>query len=275
MSRCIVLVTSLLLFPGYLLAAEAVYRFDQSLSIEEGCKRAEHRLRREVLKEQCGSSVSGIAARLLSNTNDNYEVFEVEAFAGFSKAATPLKRKVRLLEMEKGTVLECHVRGDLFVRCNDAKRDENFGADFGHAITLDEYEYQDGDELRLKLHASSDMYLNVVQILPYRDEAQRVLPNRYQPQVKLDGGNTYDIPQNHAFVVRLPKGHQEVTEYLIAIASKQPVKAPEKTDIAGFFDWLLAQSSETRREAFVAYHISSAVKNSSKGLTQSLARVQR
>lgn len=251
-------------------ADEAFHYFSQDISVEQGCAQAEKRLQRQALISQCGSRISGIAARLLDINHDSLSVFELEAFKGLVRTQGVFSRTVEFVNPPESNQMLCRVQGEVTVSCGKENRDDEFNPDFPYALSLNNYHYEQGDPVYLDVRASSDLYLNIVQVLPDQNLVSRVIPNAFRENLRLRQGESRQLPSNHQWIAELPKGQENSTEYLIAIASKQPILAPMESTVGDFFNWLMTIPESTRREALLSYRISKSGSNTSRPMSQTL-----
>lgn len=240
--------------------AERIFSAEQSEA--EACRAAEDKAREEAVRQVTGERLS--SEELMRCTEQGEQVECAHNSAIWSMVDGDV-RGVRNRRSETVAVLEgfrkCTVALDADVVVPPGRSDPSF--DVG--IRLNATVFRDGEPMEITLSPSRTMGVAVFQWLPYeRGEAQvtRVLPNPYDAVDRID--KTTTIPteagrQRYAmrvgFPPAVPASRRMVDEYLMVVATRQPVQFRDAYSLDDFRARLLELPRAESRIVRKAYSV--------------------
>jgi len=249
------------------------YIYSDNLPPRDGCQLAEQALKRQAVARQCGSRLTGGAARFKSETVDDLFRLHFETVGGRvtgyeGKVINPAEPMI-----ETGTtLLRCTVEAKVTVQCDQGSRDPAFIPTPEIHVKLNETVFREGEAMKIGIHLPPDMpgtaHVAIVQLLPYwADEKRvwRIYPNAFQTVHTLNGGDRLDLPTAaYMLELTLPKRRSSVEEVLMVVFSRQPLALPETMTIEQFHRVLGEVPLNQRREVVLGYRIEAQGPRSSR-----------
>ncbi len=244
-------------------AVSASHLFTDEVSADQGCQRAIERIKLDAIGKQCGSTLSGGQLRITGTEQDALDRLLFESTAGYVTEFELLQRQVEMVEPIEGTSLfRCSVEAELSVTCSQGKRDPAFAPLFQHQVALNRPSFEAGEMMVVELDLQHSMHLSVLQLLPYmetREKVWRLFPNSFRRDTGFDKVGVTTIPdqqRNHyQWISALPEGKRRVVEELVVIATKSPIRFPEKMSVESFHRMLSEIPLDQRRELYIPYQI--------------------
>jgi len=246
-----------------LLAASSSYLFTEEVSVATGCQRAAERVKMEAIASQCGAHLSGGSLRVQGDHQDQLDRLYFESTAGYVKHYQLIDQQVAMVSpIPDESLFRCTVEAELEVQCDQGERDPQFSPLFEQQVSLNQIHFQDGEEMVIEIVPRQSMHITILQLIPYlqgEERVWRIFPNAYQSQSVLQGDQPILIPDGKQdqfqLIATLPMGEQRVVEELVVVATRIPVRFPEKMSVEQFHRLLAEVPLSQRRELFIPYEI--------------------
>jgi len=245
MKRGALLLGLLLTLPGAASAewvrATGSYIFPPVMPEAEACQQAESRARAEAVRQVTGETLSAEEAMRCTDQGDEAECVRnstVWTMVGGEIRSTRDRRSVTTVELENFRKCTVSFEADVFVA--EGKPDPNF--DIG--VVLNNAVYRDGEKLTVTLKPTQPMAVQIFQWLPYENgdvQVTRIFPNRFDPMGRIDkaisvpsetGVRRYDLKLS--FPAGQPAGRKMVDEYLMVVATRQPITLRDSYSLEDF-----------------------------------------
>lgn len=234
MKRATLIMALLLALPAPATAewirATGEYLFPNVVTEAEACQQAESRARADAIRQVMGEALSSEDVMRCTEQGDEAECARNSAtwtLVGGEIRGVRDRRQATASDIEG--YRKCSVSFDADVRAAQGRRDPNFDVGVG----LNAAVYRDGEGLVITLKPSQAMFVQIFQWLPYeKGDAQvtRIFPNAFDAAPRIDapitvptdaGAKRYDLKVG--FPAGQPAGRKMVDEYLMVVATKQPI----------------------------------------------------
>jgi hypothetical protein len=240
--------------------AERIFSSEQSEA--EACRSAEDKAREAAVRQVTGERLSSEELMRCSEQGEQVECAHNSVIWSMVDGDV---RGIRNRRSETVAVLEgfrkCVVALEADVVAPPGRPDPSF--DVG--IRLNAAVFRDGEALEITLSPSRPMGVAVFQWLPYETgEAQvsRVLPNPHDPVDRIEGATTIPTEAGRkryamrmGFPTTMPPSRRMVDEYLMVVATRQPVRFREAFSLDDFRARLLELPRGDSRIVRKAYSI--------------------
>ncbi len=231
-----------LIFPGFSHAeiedvqekwvdAEGTYVSTSDLTFSQARQKALDEARRSAIEEATGVIVND--STIIENQMLKYELIRVMA------RGIVLEEEVKELKIEpmpdEGLYV---VRIKIHAKVRTIPSEHRAG--FEVAVGLNREVYVSGDQGVIKVTPSEDAYIYIFNVTE-NDHITRLVPNRVNPIVKVQGGQTFQFPspllkkQGTNLITSVPPGKIRTHEAIKVIATKRPVEALQKLTQGGLF----------------------------------------
>lgn len=243
-------------------AARGERLFTTEMSEAEACRAAEERAKEDAIRQVTGERLASEDLMICEEKNNeascslNRSVWntvdgDVRAVRNRRQSTEPVAEGVRkcLVALEAEVVA--------------AKGEPDPGFDVG--VKLNTSLFRHGDPLEIQLAPSRPMHVSVFQWLPYeRGAAQvmRLFPNTMDHANRLDRPTPIPTPEGRSrysmrvgFPEGQPSSRRMVDEYLMVVATKQPVEFRDEYSLDDFRARLLELPRPTSRIVRKAYSV--------------------
>lgn len=206
---------------------EGEYRHFGDISANDGCKLAKEKAKLNALQKVSGQTISSEELEKCTEIDGISNCHSNQFFISMFNADFD---QVKEIDIYKST--ETLSDGKIFYICNfkieanvvpvNQITDPNF--DFN--VIFNDYNFRSGDNLEIEIAITKPMYLNIFQLLPYRNpknyQALKLFPNERETNNYLKSNKT-KLPTNGKYRVVFPEemNKNSVDEYLLFIASKE------------------------------------------------------
>ena len=242
--------------------ATGTYLFPPIMPEAEACQYAEERARTEAIRQVTGETVS--SEDTLRCTEQGEEVECARNLALWSTMDGYIRDQRNRTIATRASAAghrECVVALEADVRAAQGRPDSSF--DLG--VSTNQPVFRDGEHLVVSLSPSQPMAVQVFQWLPYlRDDAavRRLFPNAFDNAQLIDkattvpsetGSKRYDM--RLAFPQDMPPGRKMVDEYLVIVATRQPLVLRDSYSLDDFRRLLAEIPRDQGRIIRKAYNI--------------------
>ena len=236
--------------------------FPPVMTEAEACQQAESRASADAVRQVSGETLSSEDVMRCTEQGDEAECARnsiVWTMVGGEIRATRNRRTETTIEVE--SFRRCTVSFEADVRVAQGRPDPNF--DVG--VSLNNAVFRDGEKLLVTLSPSQPMHVHIFQWLPYeKGQAQvsQIFPNAFDAASRIDGPVT--IPSEAGakryalkvgFPVGQPAGRKMVDEYLMVLATRQPIAALASYSLEDFNKLIAEIPRGDRRIVRRAYNI--------------------
>ena len=242
--------------------AAGEYRFSPEISEAEACHAAEERAKEDAVRQMTGERLS--SEQMMRCTDESGKT----ACALNSSVWTMLDGDVRAVRNLQTSVApdvegfhKCSVSMEADVVVPVGKPDPTF--DIG--VTPNASVYRDGERMRIGLSPTKPMAVAIFQWLPYAkgvDQVARIFPNKFDTDHRIKGTTivpTDPASQHYAMQVEFPEGMPEdrkiLDEYLMVVATRDPIEFLPAYTFDDFHTRLLELSRDDSRIVRKAYNI--------------------
>ena len=199
------------------------------MSPNDGCKMAQQRAELKAREKVGGKTISLEELEMCSEIDGQSNCERNRIF--FSQFDADIT-KLDVLETKKSfenDIYICNVK----IRADVTPIKQISDPNFNFNVNFNNYNFRNGDEIKIEISLSESMYLNIFQVLPYRDpkdfQAIKLFPNEIEKnsyikasKIKLPAGAKYEIyfPEN--------VNKESVDEYLVFLGSKEKLNFLDK-----------------------------------------------
>ena len=212
-----------------IVTVESTYEHTEELSPKDGCKMAKQRAELKAREKVGGKTISLEELEMCSEIDgqSNCERNRI-FFSQFNAEITNLD----VLETKKsidGNIYICNVK----IKANVTPLYQITDPKFNFNVNFNNYTFKSGEEIKIEILLSKPMYLNIFQVLPYRDpknyQAIKLFPNEIEKNSYIKA-STINLPRNGKYEIYFPEkvNKQSVDEYLVFVASKEKLNFLDK-----------------------------------------------
>ena len=204
------------------ITVEGTYRHAGDMSPNDGCKMAQQRAELKAREKVGGKTISLEEMELCSEIEgkSNCERNRI-FFSQFSADITKLDVSDPKKSVE-GDIYICTVQITADVTPIKQISDPNFNFN----VNFNDYTFKDGEELKIEISLSTPMYLNIFQVLPYRDpkdyQVIKLFPNEIEKNSYIKAAKI-NLPKGAKYEIYFPDNvnKRSVDEDLVFISSKE------------------------------------------------------
>ena len=159
---------------------EGTYKHADDMSARDGCKMAQQRAELKAREKVGGKTISLEEMEFCSEIEGKSNCERNRIF--FSQFSADIT-KLDVSDPKKS------VEGDIYVCTVQITADvtpikQISDPDFNFNVNFNDYTFKDGEELKIEISLSTPMYLNIFQVLPYRDpkdyQVIKLFPNEIE-----------------------------------------------------------------------------------------------
>ena len=202
--------------------AEGTYEHSGDMSPNDGCKMAQQRAELKAREKVGGKTISLEEMEMCSEIEgkSNCERNRI-FFSQFSAEIT----KLDVSDPKKS------VEGDIYICTVQITADvtpikQISDPSFNFNVNFNDFTFKDGEELKIEISLSAPMYLNIFQVLPYRDpkdyQVIKLFPNEIEKNSYIKAAKI-NLPKGAKYEIYFPDNvnKRSVDEDLVFISSKE------------------------------------------------------
>ena len=224
--------------------ASASYIYPPNMTEAEACQQAESRARADAVRQVTGETLSAEDVTRCTEQGDEAECARNSTtwtmVGGEIRATRDRTQESAAVQVGAQTFHQCKVSFEADVHMAEGRPDPNFTV----GVSLNNSVFRDGEALSVTLKPSQPMAVQIFQWLPYeKGDAQvaRIFPNAFDAAARIDkaitipteaGAKRYDLLV--AFPSEQPSGRKMVDEYLMVVATRQPLALRDSYSLDDF-----------------------------------------